>query len=166
MLCRSRQVHFIIEQPLNSLFFQAAWLQDALSICGTSRHVTFAGGFGATSLKPLELHTSVPLSAMRLLIADCKSARARLAASKGGTAKLSMKTRRTSKGKHGERHWTTGVKNIKDLASQPANQAASQPTCLPACPPVCLIGSQPANLLASLPACSPAKQPASQPAAC
>ena len=128
MLCKTRQVHFIIEQPLNSLFFHVDWLQNALSMCGASRHVTFAGGFGAKSLKPFEIHTSVPVSALRLLIVDGKTARTRLKGCKVGTTKLAVKTRRTIQGKRGERHWTTGNKHVlKDLKSQPANQAGSQP---------------------------------------
>ena len=170
MLCRTRQVHFIIEQPLNSLFFHVDWLQNALSMCGASRHVTYAGGFGAKSLKPFEIHTSVPVSALRLLIADGKSARARvMKGGKAGTTKLAVKTRRTIQGKGGERHWTTGNKHVlKDLKSQPANQAARQagrqPTSLleayfPACLLTCFPDCPPASQLACLSASLTARQP-------
>ena len=170
MLCRTRQVHFIIEQPLNSLFFHVDWLQNALSMCGASRHVTYAGGFGAKSFKPFEIHTSVPVSALRLLIADGKSARARvMKGGKAGTTKLAVKTRRTIQGKGGERHWTTGNKHVlKDLKSQPANQAARQagrqPTSLleayfPACLLTCFPDCPPASQLACLSASLTARQP-------
>ena len=74
----ARNVFVCIEQPLRSFFFAHPAIRAMLGIVGAERMVTYLGGFGAASLKPIELHVTVPVHAALRLRRPFDVARARL----------------------------------------------------------------------------------------
>ena len=77
-LATTRQVYWLIEQPMNSAFFNCTCVKNAIDICAAKRYLTYAAGFGSASMKPLDLYTTAPKSAMHLLTKTAKQAKMRL----------------------------------------------------------------------------------------
>eukprot|EP00959_Pyramimonas_sp_CCMP1952_P258978 5414121-Pyramimonas_sp.AAC.1 len=84
VLLWSRGVYIVIEQPLNSGLYSVPELRQALDMIGAKRIVIHAGEFGATSMKPLELFATLPLTALEHLRTNYQRARARVEAFWGG----------------------------------------------------------------------------------
>ena len=77
-LATTRQVYWLLEQPKNSAFFKCTCVQNAIDICAAKRCLTYAAGFGSPSMKPLDLYTTAPECAMRLLTKTFKQAKMRM----------------------------------------------------------------------------------------
>ena len=63
VLAHARDVFVIIEQPVRSFFFAHPAILAMLRSIRAERMVTYLGGFGALSLKPLDLWFTVPVHA-------------------------------------------------------------------------------------------------------
>eukprot|EP00959_Pyramimonas_sp_CCMP1952_P124179 2596631-Pyramimonas_sp.AAC.1 len=59
VLAHTRRVHFVVEQPLNSLLYHVQHVRDSFSITAATRMVTHLGAFGSPTVKPLELWTTI-----------------------------------------------------------------------------------------------------------
>ena len=66
-IARSRGVAFIVEQPLNSLLFNAPGVIEQLQ-CRMSRVVSCMGALGGSSMKPLELWGSMSQHLFKTLV--------------------------------------------------------------------------------------------------
>lgn len=100
-LACARSVYSILENPLTSSLDKAPCIEVALSAVGAHRIVTYLGGFGAPSLKPLFLaSTHIPAIATRLLKVECRVAKRRLQTRAAGThQRLFEDTPRINNGK-------------------------------------------------------------------
>ena len=108
-LCRVRAVHYCIEQPMNSLFFSNACVENALQMTMATRHCTHLGGSGADTLKPIHLWSTVPVLAMRLLLASKEDSHARRQKDGKRTRKLTHK----SNSKACNHKWVNGSASLK-----------------------------------------------------
>ena len=68
-IAMARNVYFVVEQPLRSSLYDFTVFRDALETVGAARYVTTMASFGGQSLKPLELWSNFPASAMDRFIA-------------------------------------------------------------------------------------------------
>ena len=59
-MTKMRGVYAVIENPIRSALFKVDSFKGALVSVSASRYTTCLGAFGATSLKPLELQSTVP----------------------------------------------------------------------------------------------------------
>ena len=59
--CALQQIFFGIEQPLNSLLFKHVEIAHMLDSTRARRIVCCAGALGASTVKPLEIHTTWPM---------------------------------------------------------------------------------------------------------
>ena len=67
VLAHVRHVFLGLEQPIRSHFFAHPSVEDTLRNVAAERQVTYLGGFGGESLKPLEVHATLPVhAALRL----------------------------------------------------------------------------------------------------
>ena len=78
VLAATRGVFFGVEQPLHSHFFKVDHVRSALDITGAQRLVTMLGAFGAGSLKPLEIWTTMPAVMTQRLVRTAKQSRVRM----------------------------------------------------------------------------------------
>eukprot|EP00959_Pyramimonas_sp_CCMP1952_P414790 8690565-Pyramimonas_sp.AAC.1 len=80
VLACARGVYSLLENPLGSALCRAPCVEAALNAAGARKVVTYLGGFGAPSLKPLGLFSTHPPELARKLRIDIKAARHRLEA--------------------------------------------------------------------------------------
>ena len=78
-LAASRDVFVTLEQPMNSLFYHVPCVHEAFLQVEARRLCTCLGAFGAPSLKPLELQTTVPEDIAQLLVRSRKEGMQRVA---------------------------------------------------------------------------------------
>lgn len=107
---RSRCVHVVVEQPLNSILFDE--LMGSFQSGGFHRFTLWLGAFGGESCKPLELWLSLDLHLVKLHLAGSRSeARKALGNKKVSLAKVSAKSSRgLVKSRWAHKSWVIGVR--------------------------------------------------------
>ena len=68
VVCKSRNVHVTVEQPMNSLIYAMPDVSSMLIKINAHRYITYGGAFGSLSRKPFELYSTWPFAAMQFLI--------------------------------------------------------------------------------------------------
>ncbi|CAK0821946.1 unnamed protein product [Prorocentrum cordatum] len=66
--CHMRGVRVVVEQPLNSTIYRTAELSEALLMACAKRIITNLGAFGAISVKPIEIWTTLSPHALLPLV--------------------------------------------------------------------------------------------------
>ena len=78
VLAGARRVFALVEQPARSLFFSYPCVTDAFAVTGVSRCHTWLRAFGADTLKPLELMSTLPPHLLARLARTRQQAESRL----------------------------------------------------------------------------------------
>eukprot|EP00959_Pyramimonas_sp_CCMP1952_P395427 8285521-Pyramimonas_sp.AAC.1 len=105
----TRGVWVLLEQPVNSMFFKHVCVDRALKMCKAVRIHTWLGGFGAATHKPLELHTTMPVTFHQSLRKSIRESKELLGASDKKLYKLNMRKVARSPSKKGwsAKGWVT-----------------------------------------------------------
>ena len=99
VVCATRDVFTALEQPINTLLYKFPAICDSLLMVGGTRFVSSLGAFGASSMKMLEVYTTLPVKVVKKHLVKKGSAfRKRCAREHRRPKQLA-----TKKG-----HWTTG----------------------------------------------------------
>jgi hypothetical protein len=123
VLSKARDVYIVLENPIRSRLYQLPFMSYSLELVGADRIFTYLGGFGAKSLKAIELFTTVPHSPARgKLVKTIRVAKACLAVWGKADIKLAVKQVRKTKKSSGwsSSNWTSGkTTRLKDSAAYP-----------------------------------------------
>eukprot|EP00959_Pyramimonas_sp_CCMP1952_P249548 5216475-Pyramimonas_sp.AAC.1 len=118
--CHMRGVRVVVEQPLNSTIYRTAELSEALLMACAKRIITNLGAFGAISVKPIEIWTTLSPHALLPLVRRRTQAFKRLGTySELCPAKRVKKTQGSKPKKYGwsKKGWVSGTYNSRQKQS-------------------------------------------------
>ena len=128
MLVHTRGVKLFIEQPFNSMFFLVGCMKSTLDMISAQRMITWLGGFGHPSPKPLEIFYTFNVPLVRdMLVRTAKDAK------RGDRSVTKLATFQKRRSKHvSKRAWSKTV-HVTGRKAQLESSKAYPPAFCNAC---------------------------------